>query len=163
MISYFADINAVAKSFIQETTGQHIYIYTIADTPSIIIAKIIYNALLLSFLSIVTFLFYILFIGNLVENVGLFMVCIILGNCGLSSVLTIVSAIASRANNSSALMAILSFPLLFPLLITILKLSKNIIDGLSWSVDVKYMVILVALNVISVTLGFILFPYLWRD
>ncbi|MEO8148429.1 MAG: heme exporter protein CcmB [Bacteroidia bacterium] len=163
VISIFAAINAVAKSFIQEGTGQQLFMYTIADPRAIILSKIIYNALLLSFLSIVTFLFYILFIGNLVSNISLFMICIILGNCGLSSILTIVSAIASRANNSSALMAILSFPLLFPLLITILKLSKNIVDGLSWSVDIKYMIILVALNVISITLGYILFPYLWRD
>lgn len=163
VISIFAAINAIAKSFIQESTGQQLYMYTLAHPQAIIIAKTIYNALLLTGLSLITFLFYILFIGNLVENIGLFMLCIVLGNCGLSSLLTIVSAIAARANNSSALMAILSFPLLFPLLITILKLSKNIIDKLSWSTDIKYIVILVALNMISITLGYILFPYLWRD
>ena len=163
VISLFAAINAVAKSFIQESTGQHLYIYTIANPNAVIIAKIIYNAVLLSGLSVVTFCFYILFIGNLVENILLYVACILLGNCCLSSILTIISAIASRANNSWALMAILSFPLIFPLLITILKLSKNIIDGLSFSVDLKYIIILIALNIISVTLGYILFPYLWRD
>lgn len=163
VISVFTAINAVAKSFIQESAGQQLYFYTIADPHALIIAKIIYNALLLSLLSVVTFGFYILFIGNLVQNTGLFIVCIVLGNSGLSSVLTIVSAIASRSGNSSTLMAILSFPLLFPLFITILKFSKNIIDGLEWSADVRYIVVLAALNIISVTVGYILFPYLWRD
>ncbi len=163
VISVFAAINAVAKSFIQESSGQQIYFYTLADPRVVIISKMIFNAVLLTLVSLVTFGCYVLFIGNLVSNVGLFLLCIVLGNCGLSSILTLVSAIAARANNSSALMAILGLPLLFPLLLTVLKLSKNIIDDLSWAVDVKYVVVLIAFNIITITLGFILFPYLWRD
>jgi len=73
-----------------------------------------------------------------------------------------VSAIASKSSNNFTLMAILSFPILIPLLIVVIKLSKNAIDGLElW--DVNFIMVLVFMNVIIITLSFILFRYLWRD
>ena len=59
-------------------------------------------------------------------------------------------------------MAILSFPIMIPLLMVLLKLSKNAIDGLEqW--DTNYLIVLVFLNVIIVALSYLLFRYLWRD
>ena len=163
ILSLFAAVNAVAKSFMQESAGISLYYYTFIDPRALIVAKVIYNMLLLTVLSLLTFLIYTLLIGNLVTDIAMFLLCIVLGSCGLSAILTIVSAIAARSNNSSALMAILGFPLLFPLLITILKFSKNIIDGIPWYVSYKYALVLAAINLITITLGYILFPYLWRD
>jgi heme exporter protein B len=48
-----------------------------------------------------------------------------------------VSALASRANNPAALMAILSFPLLFPLLLILLRLSKTIVDDLGMDTELN--------------------------
>ena len=163
ILSLFAAVNAVAKSFLQESAGLNLYYYTFIDPQALIIARILYNMLLLTVLMLLTYFIYALLIGNLVQNHGMFILCIVLGSCGLSSVLTIVSAISARGSNSSAMMAILGFPLLFPLLITILKFSKNIIDGIPWSVSYKYAMVLMAINIITITLGYILFPYLWRE
>jgi heme exporter protein B len=60
-------------------------------------------------------------------------------------------------------MAILAFPILIPLLITLIRLSKNALDGLDFSVSYTYIVVLLAINVIVVVLAYLLFPYLWRD
>ncbi|MGZ6540000.1 MAG: heme exporter protein CcmB, partial [Bacteroidia bacterium] len=76
--------------------------------------------------------------------------------------LTMVSAIASKASNNFTLMAILSFPILIPLLIVLIKLSKNAIDGLEhW--DMNYLLVLMFLNIIIIALSYLLFRYLWRD
>jgi heme exporter protein B len=59
-------------------------------------------------------------------------------------------------------MAIMSFPILMPLLIVLIKLSKNAIDGLeNW--DLNYLLVLMFMNVIITALSHLLFRYLWRD
>jgi heme exporter protein B len=163
VINIFAAINASAKSFIQQPESEHLHQYLSVPPQAVIVAKILFNACLLTVISLVTYFFYSLFIGNLVANVPLFLCCLVVGNIGLASILTMVSAMASRANNPTALMTILSFPLLFPLLLILLRLSKNIVDGLNASVDIKYFIMLGSLSALSLALGYILFPYLWRD
>jgi heme exporter protein B len=73
------------------------------------------------------------------------------------------SAIASKASNNISLMAILSFPVLMPLILVSVKLSKFAIDGLAWSVSFKYLLILVMLNFVVIALATLLFNYLWKD
>jgi heme exporter protein B len=74
------------------------------------------------------------------------------------------SAISAKAGASFAMMSILSFPVLMPLILVIIRLSKQAVDGIEWAgVSTDLMVILLALNVLTVALSFLLFPYLWRD
>jgi heme exporter protein B len=163
IIMLFAATNAVAKSFIQESKGRLLYLYTLASPQGIIISKIIYNAILLSIIGIFNYVFFSLLLGDLVQNKLLFLISIILGSMGFAIVLTMISAIASKTNNTGSLMAILAFPILIPLLITLIRLSKNALDGLDFSVSYTYIVVLTAINVIVVILAYLLFPYLWRD
>jgi heme exporter protein B len=163
IIMLFAATNAVAKSFIQESKGRLLYLYTLASPQGIIISKIIYNAILLSIIGIFNYVFFGLLLGDLIQNKLLFLISIILGSMGFAIVLTMVSAIATKTNNTGSLMAILAFPILIPLLITLIRLSKNALDGLDFSVSYTYIVVLLAINVIVVVLAYLLFPYLWRD
>ena len=114
-------------------------------------------------LALLCFGIYSLFLGNIAVDIPLFILSIVLGGVGLSSLFTMISAIASKADNSSVLMAILGFPIILPFLITIIKLSTNAIVGAEWSESYPYMGVLVLLNLIVVTLSYILFPYLWKD
>jgi len=162
IILLFASINAVAKSFINETRGRLLYLYTLASPQAVIIAKIIYNSFLLCLLSILCLVVYMLFVGNIIQDFSLFLITLLLGSFGFSSLLTMVSAIASKTNNNFTLMAILSFPIIMPLLMVLIKLSRNAIDGLDlW--DTNSLLILMFLNVIIIASSYLLFPYLWRD
>jgi len=162
IILLFASLNAVAKSFITETRGKLLYIYSLVSPQAVILSKIIYNAILLLLLSSLCLAVYSLFIGNRVQDMPLFIVTLALGSVGFSSLLTMVSAIASKTGNNFTLMAILSFPIIMPLLMVLIKLSKNALDGLeNW--DVQSLLILLCINVIIITLSYLLFRYLWRD
>ncbi len=162
IILLFASINAVAKSFISETRGKLLYLYTLVSPQAVILSKIIYNSILLIVLSSLCLFVYTLFVGNIIQDIQLFFVTLLLGSFGFSSLLTMVSAIASKSSNNFTLMAILSFPIMIPLLMVLLKLSKNAIDGLEhW--DYNYLLVLLFLNVIIVALSYLLFRYLWRD
>ena len=129
-----------------------------------IIAKILYNMIFMLCLSFVTFFFYGFFIKNEVENLTLFFIVLILASTGLAGVLSLMSAIASKANGNFAIMSILSFPVLMPLILVVIRLSKQAVDGIEWAgVGFDLILILGALNVLTLALSFLLFPYLWKD
>jgi len=163
VIMLFGSINGVAKSFIQESKGRQLYYYTLVSPQSVIVSKILFNSVLMLLLAFICFIFYSLFINNIVQDLLFFTLSLILGSIGFASILTMVSAIASKTNNNFSLMAILSFPMLIPMLITLMKVSKNAVDGLDRSLSTPYFLMLSCIIIIVSALSFLLFPYLWRD
>jgi heme exporter protein B len=163
VILLFVAVNGISKSFVQESPARYIYYYTIASPQSIILSKIIYNLVLMSALSLLAFGMFLVLMGNMVVNTGLFILALLLGSCGLASVLTMVSAIASRASNNFSLMAILSFPIVLPLLTTLMKISQAALVSPDWIATGGHIIILLTINLAVVALGYLLFPYLWKD
>ena len=162
IIMLFTAVNAIAKSFVQEGRGRLLYYYTLVSPQSVILSKIIYNALLMLVLAIVGLAVYSLVIGNPVQDMTLFVLNVILGGLGFSSSFTMISAIASKAANGGTLMAILGFPIILPMLIMLIKISKNAMDGLALYNSYDELITLGAINMIVVTISYLLFPYLWR-
>ena len=163
IIILFASINSSAKSFLQESRGRMLYYYTLTGPQAFVLSKIIYNSILMLILSLICFGFYSLFMGNMVDNVPLFLFIIVLGSIGISSLLSMMSAIASKANNNFTIMAILSFPIIMPILIVIIRLSQNAIDGTDFAYNLKYFSVLLSLDLIVIALAYLLFPYLWKE
>ncbi|HOZ83301.1 MAG TPA: heme exporter protein CcmB [Bacteroidia bacterium] len=163
LLILFMAVNALAKSFMAESRGLQLFYYSFLNPYAVILGKIIYNGLMLFLFGIITFFIYGILLGNPVQDIGMFILTVLLGCFGISSVLTMISAIASRAGHQSSLMAILGFPVLLPLLIVLIHLSKNAIDGIDFSVNLKYLTMLTALNLLVPSLAYILFPYLWRE
>jgi heme exporter protein B len=135
----------------------------LASPIGIILSKIVYNTLLMLVLALVGFGVYAIVMGNPVEDIGLYLLSIVLGAVGFSSTLTMVAGIASKAENSATLMAILSFPIIIPMLIMLLKISKNALDGLDRGSSLDEILTLLAIDAIVLVLSVILFPYLWRS
>ena len=163
IIVLFAAMNASLQSFKRELNYQALFFYTIARPRAIIIAKIIYNSGLLILLNLVSYIIYSMFLGNPISNKISFVLCIVLGSSAIASLLTLIAAIASKTNNNSGIMAVLSMPLLFPLLINLIKTSEIcIIENEFYLVD-NQILFLFLLNIATVLLSYLLFPYLWRD
>lgn len=163
IIMLFTSVSAIAKSFMQERHGRFLYYYTLASPQGIILSKIVYNSMLMVLLSFTAFGFYAFVMGNPVEDIGLFSVNMLLGAIGFASSLTMIAGIASKASNNGTLMAVLSFPIVIPMLLMLIKISKNAIDGLDRSVSFDEIITLVAINAIVLALSYILFPYLWKS
>lgn len=164
VITLFTSVNISGKSFLKETGGQALFNFLHYSPRQFIVSKILYNMVFMLSLSLVTFFFYAFFIRNEVENLGLFLIVLVLASTGLAGVLSLMSAIASKASGNFAIMSILSFPVLMPLILVVIRLSKQAVDGLEWAgVSFSFIVILLALNVLTIALSFLLFPYLWRE
>jgi heme exporter protein B len=163
VILLFAAVNAVAKGFMQESPGQRLYYYTLVRPEAIILAKIVYNALLLLAVALLAFFLYTVFLGNPVQDAPLFLATLVLGAIGFATTLTLVSGIAAKAGgNGATLMAVLGFPVMVPMLLLLIRVSKNALDGLDWSVSQSSVITLVALNMLVGAVSYILFPFLWR-
>ncbi len=163
IILLFASINAISRSFTQESQYRQLYYYSITSPKAIILSKIIYNIILMTFLSIVTYIIYSIIFKNPVGDPYLYFLAVLLGSISFATVFTMVSGISSKTGNNSTIMAILAFPVIIPLLILLLKLSANALKGLDRASSDKEIVTLLAINVITVTVSLLLFPYLWRD
>ena len=163
IIILFTAVNATSKSFSTESRGRLLYYYTLASAQAIILSRIIYNALLMLVITLAGYLIYSLLIGNLVQDHPYFFLALALGSFGFSSILTLVAAIAAKTRQNSTLMAILSFPVVIPMLIVLIRFSKNAVDGLDHSIQSPYIFALLSINLIVVVLAYLLFPFLWRD
>lgn len=163
VIMLFSAINAVAKSFMQESRGRQLYLSTLASPQSVLVAKIIYNSLLMLILSILAMAVYSVFFGLLPQDKGLYFVAVVLGSLSFSTIFTLVSAISSKAGNGGILMAILSFPLIIPVMIVLIRLAKNALDGLERAASFNEIITLLIINVLAITFSLLLFPYLYRE
>ncbi len=162
MLALFIAVNAITKSFALNKSGAHLYLYQLASPIQIIIAKTIYNLCLVFLLLLVSFGVFSLFLGNPIEQIGLFIITLFLGSMGLSLVLTFVSAISSKTANSGVFMAILGFPLIIPIFLSLIKLTTITLQSEAgeYLSDIS---VLIAIDVILFGFVIILFPYLWRD
>src|SRR6201985_2598120 len=135
VIMLFASVNAIAKSFMQESKGRLLYYYTIASPQAIILSKIIYNILLMSLLSLLAWVVYLLFFPNTIGDPLFYFLAVLLGSISFSTVFTMISAIASKAGNNGTLMAILSFPVIIPVILLLIRISKSAMDGVERSLN----------------------------
>src|ERR1700749_1156912 len=84
VIQLFICINAVAKSFLQESKGRMLYFYSIASPRDFVLAKLLFNSLLMLVMSLLSFILFALFLGNPVEKLATFTGLVLLGGWGLS-------------------------------------------------------------------------------
>ena len=163
VIMLFIAINAIAKSFMQEGKERDYYYFTITSPAAIIISKIIYNNILMLALAVITFVFYHTILNVDIKDPQIFFLSVILGASGFASCLTLISGIASKANNNGALMAVLSFPILIPMLMIVIRTSFHGIMGLDRAMIYDELVSLGGINIIVIGASYVLFPYLWRS
>ncbi len=163
IILTFAALTTAGKSFAQESGNRFFFYYQNAKPESLILSKIVYNQFLMSFVGVFTWFFFSILLGDVVANKGLFLLILLLGSLGYASILTTLSAIAAKTGQNTTLMAVLSIPLLMPFLLILIKGSLLAIVGAGWEDVQPYMVGLVLLNAIVTGLGYLLFPYLWRE
>jgi heme exporter protein B len=163
VVFLFASVNAIVKSFQQESGVRQLYYYTLANPLAVLLSKMIYNTLLLLLLGLLSYAAFSLIAGNPVQHLGQFLLTLLLGSLGVSITFTFVAAVAAKADQSATLMAILSFPLIIPVLMLLISLSAGAL-GLTERTDrLTDVLLLVAIDLVLLGMAFLLFPFLWRD
>ncbi|MEJ7586215.1 MAG: heme exporter protein CcmB [Ferruginibacter sp.] len=163
-IQLFVCVNAVAKSFLQESRGRMLYFYSISGAREFIIAKLIYNIILMLVMSLLSLALFFLLLGNPLTSTVRFTAIVCLGGISLSLVFTLLGAIAAKAQQNAALMAILGFPLIIPQLLLVIRLSKTAFgEVFREGALLQISLLIAALDIMVIILSVILFPFLWKD
>jgi heme exporter protein B len=163
MIQLFICVNAVAKSFLQESRGRMLYFYSIAGARDFVIAKLLFNAALMVVMSIVSLFLFQVLLGDPLQNFWQFLGIVCLGGFSLSLVFTFLAAIAARAQQNAAMMAIMGFPLIIPQLLLLMKISNTAFADVLQGGQLIMILVLIGLDILVITLAIILFPFLWKD
>jgi heme exporter protein B len=163
MIQLFVCVNAVAKSFLAESKGRMLYFYSIAGARDFILAKLLFNTVLMALMSLAALLLFLLFFENPLQSPLRFAGIAIFGGFGLNLVFTFLSAVAARAQQNAAMMAILGFPLLIPQILLLMKLSNIAFADVVQGGLTQIILLLAGLDILVIALAVILFPFLWKD
>ena len=163
VIQLFVCVNAVAKSFLQENRGRMLYFYSIAGAKDFVLAKLVFNTVLMLVMSILSLAVFTLLLGNPLENGLQFIFITCLGGMSLGLVFTFLAAIAARAQQQSALIAIMGFPIIIPQLLLLMKISSSAFASVIQAGWWQMIFLLIGLDIMVIALAVILFPFLWKD
>lgn len=139
------------------------YYYSICKVEEYFFSKVAANFILLSLMAVLTFLGLSLFSGMPIRNLGLFLAVNISAWLGLSLLFSFLGFLNAKIEGQRGLLPLLSFPLLLPILLEVIKLSTISAGAMT---DTEYMsdlYILLAVDALILALTLLLIRYLWQS
>jgi heme exporter protein B len=164
VVVFFSAAAGLGHTFIkEEETGTMMSLRVYTGPLTVFFGKLIFNCLLLLILDLMITPLFIVFMGIECGNIGLFLVVIILGSTGLSAATTIIAAIVAKASARGSLLAILSFPILLPLLLSAIGGTMIAFSGGGFYDALPELKLLIAYTVIVVIASTFLFEFIWNE
>ena len=164
LILFFASMAGLAQVFIKEEEAKTSYLLKLASPPTIIYrGKFLYNWVLLLALQVIIIPLFVIFLNLELANLTLFLTVSLLGSLALSAATTIIGAIVSKANVKGALFAVLSFPLLIPVLVAGIEGAQLATSGARFSEAWGQIRLLLSYSVVMLTVSIILFEFVWSE
>lgn len=161
---FFSAVASLFNVFSREEdkgTAQTLQLF--ARPAVIYVGKLLFNTLLLFILCAIITPLYLAFMNIAQANWGLLIVITLLGTIGLAGGTTIIGAMVAKAAVRGALFGVLSFPVLLPLLLVAIGGTEAAFAQEDWSVAADQLRLLVAYDVIVITLSLVLFDYVWKS
>ncbi|HRP90531.1 MAG TPA: heme exporter protein CcmB [Edaphocola sp.] len=159
----FITVNTVAKSFLQESVERSRYYFTLVSPTQYIIAKLIYSIILMLMIALITLGLFNLLLGQVLIRPLFFIQVLCLGAGALSILFTFLSAIAAQAKQSSAMMAIMGFPIAIVMLMILSRLANVAVTNVLQEGISQMLLAMLGMNVLIFGMAVILFPFLWKD
>lgn len=165
VVIFFSAMSGLSRAFVsEEERGTTLTLQLIASPSTIFSGKLLFNIALVFLMNIaITILFSMLFDSFVIKNFSLFMLAFFFGNFGIAISSTIIAAIISKASSKGTLYPVLSFPILLPLILTLLELTKFSMDGKSIEKSLVEVAVLICYDVIMGTASYLLFDFIWKD
>src|SRR6266542_5233221 len=159
----FAAFTGLARAFVQEEETRTAAALRLAAPPlAVYLGKLLFNLLLLLFLDALTAVLFVVLMHVAIGNVAMFAAMLLAGSLGLVAATTLIAAIIARASVKGALFAVLSFPLLAPLLIVAIKGSALALEGAGWGQGRAPLQVLLAYTVALFVASLFLFGSVWE-
>jgi heme exporter protein B len=159
----FAAFTGLARAFVQEEEARTAAALRLAAPPTAVyLGKLLFNLLLLLLLDALTGVLFVILLRVQIGNLGLFICLLAAGSLGLVAATTLIAAIIARASVKGALFAVLSFPLLAPLLVVAIKGTALALEGAGWDRGAAPLQVLLAYAVAMFVASLFLFGSVWE-
>ena len=159
----FAAFTGLARAFVQEEEARTAAALRLATPPlAVYLGKLLFNLVLLVLLAALTAGLFVVLLRVQVGNIGMFAALLLAGSLGLVAATTLIAAIIARASVKGALFAVLSFPLLAPLLVIAIKGTALALEGAPWARGLAPLQVLLAYTVALFTASLFLFGSVWE-
>lgn len=164
IIIFFSAMSGLAQVFVREEEAQTALALRLnADPDAVFLGKLIFNfSLLIVMTAVITPLFFV-FTDAPEAGALNFLIILALGVIDLCAATTLVAAIIAKASVKGALFAVLSFPILMPMLIALTLASDKILAGGSLSEVSGHLQFLTAYAIVMLTASVMLFKYVWQE
>ncbi len=165
VVIFFAAMSGLSRTFVsEEERGTAMTLQLLSTGSTVFFGKLLFNGVLSLSLNIVTVLLYFAFVnGFVIQTMSIFVVTILLGSVGLASAATIIAAIIARANTKGTLYPVLSFPILLPLLLTVINATRMASEGAYFQEAAGEFQLLISYIVVVITASATIFDYVWKD
>ena len=164
LVIFFASTSGLAQVFVKEEESKTVNVLRLIASPTtVLLGKLLFNLALLMILEVVLIPLFAILMNLSILNLWLFLSVLLLGSLGLASATTIISAIISRARVKGALFAVLSFPILLPLLIAAIDGTYLSLEGEVFSAGWHDIRLLISYAVVMLVASLLLFDFVWSD
>ena len=164
IVIFFAAISGLARVFIKEEEKETSQSLKLSSYPaSVFLGKFMFNCILTFSLNLVIFILFIIITDFYIKNFTAFFITILLGNLGLVAASTIIAAIIAKANTKGTLYPVLAFPVLLPLLLTVINATKLASSGVDTGSLMGEFQILISYTVVVITVSLLLFKFVWEE
>lgn len=165
VVIFFSAMSGLSRAFVsEEDRGTTLTLHLIAAPSTIFNGKLIFNVVLVYLMNIAIIILYtLLFESFIIQNFSVFFLAALFGSFGIAVSSTIIAAIISKASAKGTLYPVLAFPILLPLILILLELTKSAIDGKSIDTVFAELAVLVCYDVIMLTASYMLFDFIWKD
>ncbi len=160
----FSGILGLGRSFARERDKGSIEGMLLApvDRGAIFLSKAIANLLFIVVMEAVTLPLFIVLFNAPVDWFPL-VGYVVLGTIGFSAVGTLLSAIAASTRMREVMLPVLLFPILVPLLVASVKVTQGAMQGAAFSDYQGWLNLLVAYDVIFLTVAYLTFEYVVEE
>ncbi len=165
IIIFFSTMSGLSRTFItEEERGTATTLQLLTKPINVFIGKLCFNTLLLLGLNLLTIALYLILINNfIIKSYDVFLLTILLGTIGLAATSTILAALIAKANSKGTLYPVLSFPILLPLLLSVINATKQSVEGASlWEAFGEFQV-LISYGIVILAVSYLLFEFIWKD
>ena len=160
LILLFSVAAGLPRAFVQEEESQTATALRLSATPSALFCgKLLYSLTLVAALEALITPIYVTIMNLEVKDPALLVGALAAGGYGLAAGSTLVAAIIAQARSKGTLFSVLSFPILLPLLILVIELTRNAVLGDPAGLALGQLLLYDA----SVSIfGLMLFPVVWN-
>lgn len=165
IVILFSAAVGLGRAFVAEEERGTVLLLQLNTVGSMVYAgKLLFNFLLVLGVNLVAVGAFIVLLRVEVTLPLLLVLTLVLGALGLAGATTLLAAIIARTANRGPLLPVLLFPLLVPLLLSVVSATRiAIIGGLGWSQATDELMTLVGFGGVVITASVLLFDFVWND